>query len=167
MLIKYHLFQYSESWFSNSTSLTYTDWKRIIRLGIQVFENDAWSRFCYSHPDMHVAQTCFENMSTQQFWSIADEYPDLVTRSNVQARLVGNFGLNGSVPWLKDTEGTLCFSSKEDIENTDHFLLDCSQFKEKFDSVWRNLHLKTIRSNPTDGIQIASFIKVLDRQRTR
>ena len=27
---------------------------------------------------------------------------------------------------------------KEDIENTDHFLLDCPQFKENFDSIWSN-----------------------------
>ena len=54
---------------------------------------------CDSHPDMHVAQTCIENVSTQHFWSTADEYPDLVTRLHTQARLVSNFGL----PWLKDT----------------------------------------------------------------
>ena len=40
--------------------------------------------------------------------------------------------------------------------------LDCPQFKENFDSVWRNLQLKITRSNPTDGIQIANFIKNLN-----
>ena len=67
---------------------------------MQVFESDLWSQFC-DHPDMHVAQTCFENMSTQQFESIADEYLDLVTR------FMGNFGLSASVPWLKYTEDAL------------------------------------------------------------
>ena len=70
-----------------------------------------------------------------------------------------------SVSWLKDTEGALCFICEEDIENTDHFLLDCPQFKENFDSIWRNLDLKIKRSNLTDGIQIANFIKGLNRQR--
>ena len=46
---------------------------------------------------------------------------------------MGNFAHNGSLPWPKDTEGTLWFICKEDIENLDHFLLDCSQFKENFD----------------------------------
>ena len=41
---------------------------------------------------------------------------------------MGNFDFNAPVPWLKDTEGTLCFICKEYIENTDHILLDCSQF---------------------------------------
>ena len=100
-------------------------------------------------------------MSIQQFWSIADEYPDLVTRLHTQARLMGNFGLNASVHWLKDTEGALCFICKEDIGNTDHFVLDCPQFKENFDSICRNLDLKIMRSNPTNGFQNADFIKGL------
>ena len=164
VLVKYDLFQYFESWFNDPTFPTYTDWKRIVRYKIQVFEGDAWSQFCNSYPDMHVAQSSFGNMSIQQFWSIADEYPDLVTRLHTQTRLMGNFDLNASVPWLKDTEGALCFICKEDIENTDHFLLDCPQFKENFDSIWRNLDLKIMRSNPTDGIQIANFIKELNCQ---
>ena len=131
---------------------------------IQVFEGDAWSQFCNSHPDMHVDQSCFENMSIQQLWSIADEYLDLVTRLHMQARLMRNFGLNASVPWLKDTEGALCFICKEDIENTDHFLLDCPQCKVNFDSIWRNLDLKIMRSNLMDGIQVVNFIKGLNRQ---
>ena len=53
---------------------------------------------------------------------------------------------------------------KEGIEDTDYVLLDCPQFKENFDSIWRNLHLKIIRSNPMDGIQIADFINSLDRR---
>ena len=74
------------------------------------------------HPDIHIIETCFENISPPVFWSLADEYPDLVTRLHTQARLMGSFGLNGSVQWLKDTEGALCFICKEDVENTYHFL---------------------------------------------
>ena len=144
VLGKYDLFRNFELWLNNSTFPTYTDWKRMVRDWI--FESEAWSQFCDSHPDMHVAQTCFGNMSNQQFWSIADEYPDLGTRLHTQARLMGNFGLNVSVPWLK--AHFVCFIYKEDIENTDHFLLDCPQFKENSDSIWRNLDLKIIRSNP-------------------
>ena len=77
---------------------------------------------------------------------------------------MGSFGLNGSVPWLKDTEGALCFICKEDVENTCHFFLYYPQFKENFDSVWRNLQLKVTRSKPTDGIQIATVIKNLNCQ---
>ena len=84
---------------------------------------------------MHIIQTCFESISPPDFWSLADEYSDLVTRLYTQARLMGSFRLNGSVPWLKDTEGALCFICKKDVENTYYFFLDCPQFKENFDSV--------------------------------
>ena len=44
---------------------------------------------------VYVAQTCFETMSQENFLSIADEYPDLVTHLHT-----GNVGLIGSVPGL-------------------------------------------------------------------
>ena len=55
-----------------------------------------------------------------------------MTWKDTQARIMGSFGLDRSVPWLKDTEGTLSFICKEDIKNLDHFLFECPQFKEKF-----------------------------------
>ena len=33
-----------------------------------------------------------------------------------------------------------------------HFLLDCSYFKNNFDSVWNKLKLKIAQSNQTDGV---------------
>ena len=164
VLLKYGLFYHFESWYNSSTFPSYENWKRIVRDRIQVFENDAWLQFCDNHPDMHIIQTCFENISPQDFWFLPDKYQDLITRLHTQARLMGSFGLKGSVPWQKDTLGALRFICKEDIENTYHVFLDCPQFKENFDSVWCNLQLTVTRSNPTDGIQIANFIKNLNRQ---
>ena len=161
---KYDLFHHFQSWYNSSKFPSYENWKRIVRDRIRVFENDAWLQFCDNHPDIHIIQTCCENMSLPDFWSLADEYPDLVARVHTQARLLGSFGLNGSVPWPKDTEGALCFICKEHVENTDHFFLDCPQLKENFDSVWHKLQLKVARSNPIDGIQIANFIKNLSCQ---
>ena len=43
VLVKHDLFQYFELWFNKFTFPTYTDWKRIVRDKIQVFERDAWS----------------------------------------------------------------------------------------------------------------------------
>ena len=83
----------------------------------------AWSQFCEAHPDMRVVWACFENMPPRHFWFLANEYPDLVTRMHTQVRVMGSFGLNGSIPWLRDTDVTLSFMCKGDIENLDHFLL--------------------------------------------
>ena len=34
---------------------------------------------------------------------------------------MGNFGLNGSLPWLQNTDGAIYFICKEDIESVTHF----------------------------------------------
>ena len=86
--MKCDLFRYFKSWYNNSTFPSHENWKRIVRDRIQVFENDVWLQFYDNHPDMHLIQTCFENISPPDFRSLADEYPDLVTRLHTQARLM-------------------------------------------------------------------------------
>ena len=69
---------------------------------------------------MRVAQACLENSSP-------DLYPDLVKHLHAQIRLMGNFGINGCVPWLTSTDGEHCLLCKESfsVEDVSHFLLDC------------------------------------------
>ena len=113
---------------------------------------------------MHVAQECLANVSPEQFWSIADNYPDLVKCLHVQTRLAGNFGLNGGVPWLLNTEGALCFICKENVENVNHFLSECREFRNNFDSIWLNLRQKIASASPIDGPQIFDFIHHLNQR---
>ena len=112
---------------------------------------------------MHVAKECLSNVSPEQFWSIADNYPDLVKCMHLQIRLAGNFGLNGGVPWL-NTEGALCFICKENIENVNRFLLECREFRNNFDSIWLNLRQKIVSASPIDGPQIFDFIHHLNQR---
>ena len=111
-----------------------------------------------------MAQTCLENISPYQFWSTADHYPDSVSRLHVQIRLMGNFGLNGRVPWLTNTDGELCLVCKNSVEDVSHFLSDCSSFRDNFDSLWSNPSQKLTACNPSDGTQTSHFISSLDRQ---
>ena len=53
--------------------------------------------------------TCLKNGSSFRFWSLANQFPDLISRLHVQVRLMGNFGFNGSLPWLQNTDGAICF----------------------------------------------------------
>ena len=115
------------------------------------FERRAWDSFCESHPDVRCT-SCLENVSPFRFWSLANQFPDLVSRLHVQMRLMGNFGLNGSLPWLQNTDGAICFICKEDIENVTHFFLDCSYFRNNFESLWNKLKIKISRSNPTQSV---------------
>ena len=77
---------------------------------------------------------------------------------------MGNFGFNEGLPWLSHTQGALCFICKENVENVSHFLHDCTEFRQNFDSIWLNLKQKVISANPIDGSQIFDFISRLDRQ---
>ena len=116
---------------------------------------------------MHIAGACLENVPPLMFWAIADIYPDLVARRHVQVRLMaglmGNFGLNGGILWLAETDDSLCFTYREDNETLCHFFFDFPTFKINFDSLWCNLLLKATSQNATDGTQVSQFITNLDR----
>ena len=126
-------------------------------------ERDAWDSFCESHPDMRVAHSCLENVPPFRLWSLADQFPDPVSRFHIQVRLMSNFGLNGCIPWFQNTDGAICFICKEEIESVTHFLLDGSYFRNNFDSLWNKLKLKIAQSNQTDGAYICNFITNFDR----
>ena len=78
-------------------------------------------------------------------------------------RLTSNFGLNGCIPWLQNTDGATCFICKEEVVSVTHFLLDCSYFRNNFDSLWNKLKLKIVQSNQTDGVYVCNFITNLDQ----
>ena len=100
-LHKYELFHYFENWHNSSPFPIYSTWNKTVQDKIFDFERRTWDSFCESHPDMRVAQSCLENSSPFRFWSQANQFPDLVSRLHVQVRLMGNFGLNGSLPWFQ------------------------------------------------------------------
>ena len=112
---------------------------------------------------MSSAQTCLAAVSPHMFWSISDQYPDLVCRLHVQIRLMDNFDLNGGIPWITNADDVLCFVCKRDTETLGHFLFDCPDFREHFDSLWSNMCLKDTASNPLDGGHIVGFLMSLDQ----
>ena len=130
---------------------------------IHKFEEKVWDDFVYGHPNMQIAQACLENVSPHKFWSISEQHPDLVSRLHIQTRLMGNFGLNGGIPWLCNIDCAICFLFKVDIETVSHFLLDCPNFREHFDALWVNLTVKVTKFNDIDGRQVSEFITKLDR----
>ena len=160
---RYELFDYFESWFHNSTFPDYSSWKTIVKNKINKYEENAWNEYALSHPNLDIARACLENVPPRMFWAIAEIYPDLVARRHVQVRLMGNFGLNGGIPWLAETDDSLCFTCREDNETLCHFFFDCPTFEPNFDSLWCNMLLKASNLNAVDGTQISQFITNLDR----
>ena len=103
---------------------------------IHEFEEKAWNDFVYGHPNIQIAQPCLENVSPHKVWSISEQHPNLVSHLHIQTRLMGNFGLNGGIPWLSNTDGAIYFPCKLDIETVSHFLLDRSNFREHLTLCW-------------------------------
>ena len=82
-LRKYDLLQFLESWHSLSIFPSYTEWKSIVKSRVRMHESDIWDEFCIKHPGVLVAQAFYKNVTSDQFWSIADLFPDLVSRLHV------------------------------------------------------------------------------------
>ena len=122
-----------------------------------------WSDFCSSHPDLKVAQDCLNNVHPEYFLSLANQYPDLVKRLHTQVRLMCNFGFNGGVPWLRDTDGANCFICKYTVDDNSHFILNCPSFKDYFALLWHKLKVKVHKPNPVDGSLISNFVDNLDQ----
>ena len=163
-LYKYNLFHYLELWFSESIFPTYTNWKTIVKTKILEKEVDNCYPFCIHHPSKRVAQACLENISPDQFWSIVDLYLDHVRHLHVQIRLMQNFGIDGSVPWLTNTDGEHCLLCKDSTEDVSHFLFDCPNFRDNRESLQSNLSQKVIACNPSDGMQTSHVFSSLDRK---
>ena len=89
------------------TFLNCSSSKTIVKSKIKRHEENAWNEYALSHPNLHIARACLENVLPRMFWAIADIYPDLVALRHVQVRLMGNFGLKGGIPWLTETDGSL------------------------------------------------------------
>ena len=70
---------------------------------------------------MQITRAVFGYPAPSKFMSITDHYPDLINRLQVQIRLMGNFGLNAGVPWLRETTSALCFICKEGLDDVNHF----------------------------------------------
>ena len=91
--------------------------KNLVKERIILFEKNGWSDHCLNHPNLEISRLFLENIPPDTFWSISNKFPDLVKRLHQQVRLIANYGLNGGVPWLRGTNGALCFFCKEEVED--------------------------------------------------
>ena len=122
-LCKWNLFIYFETWFHNSIFPCYEEWKSIVYREVRNSKMKKNGLSTVSHIDLHLAKACIDTVPPQQFWSLIDQYPDLVRHLHVQVRLVGHLGLNTGVPWLSDTDSRKCIICKNGVEDAGHFFL--------------------------------------------
>ena len=117
---KYELTQVIDEWFESGTFPLPGVWKKLIKRKIRAAEFEKWHMFCAAQPKFGLAGAAFTHISSYQYWSLTFDYPDLVKYFHLQMRIMGNFGLNGGVPWLEGTNGCVC---QEGVEDNLHFLL--------------------------------------------
>ena len=110
-------------------------WKTTVKCTVWELEENSWNSFVLDHPNLILAQACLATVSPHMFWSISDQYPGLVCRLHVKIGLMSNFDLNGGIPLITNIADALCFVSRRDTETLDHFLFDCPDFREHFDSL--------------------------------
>ena len=75
---------------------------------------------------------------------------------------MGNLYLNGGIPWLFNTEGSLCFIYKKNTETVYHHFIEWPPFRDNYRSLRSNSKNKIINFNETDGITMSDFITNLD-----
>ena len=77
-LKKFDLFYCFETWYNSSIFPSYPNWKNIVRDNILHFEKPAWHSYCDTHSEMQTASSCLANVTPFYFWSLANQFPDLV-----------------------------------------------------------------------------------------
>ena len=75
----------------------------------------------------------------------------------VQVRFMGQLGLSVGIPWLRDLDEAFCLVCKQDVESVTHFFFNCSNVKQNFLSLWKNLKLKITVSNQADGVNVSVY----------
>ena len=87
-----------------------------------------------------MASRCIGSVAPAKFWSRSSLFPDLVPKFRTQIRLIGSFGLQDSVPWLKDSSEALCPLRKAEVEDNIHFFFKCNSLMNEWDTFGAKLY---------------------------
>ena len=139
-LSKYGLEPYLEQWARVSMFPSYSSWKRIVDSKLFTTDRSRIDSMALNHASPWTYNLILKNTVLAKFWSLSSLFPDLVPKFRTQIRLVGSFGLQGSVPWLKDSSEALCPLCKAEVEDNIHFFFQCNSLMNKWDTFWANLY---------------------------
>ena len=89
--------------------------------------------------------------------------PDLVPKHRTrELRVMVNAGLQGGVPWLRNSCKSICPICKSEEEDNYHFLLCCKAIRPEFDLFWSKL-FSLIQTKATfEASVIINFLRNLD-----
>ena len=110
-----------EQWARVSMFPSYSSWKRILNSKLFAIDRSRIGSMALSHTSPCTYSLILKNLVPAKFWSLSSLFPDLVPKFGTQIRLFGSFGLQGSVPWIKDLSEALCPLCKAEVEDNIHF----------------------------------------------
>ena len=90
-------------------------------------------------PNVKLMLSAFTSMNPNFYWSLTSEIPDLMPKCYTQLRVMVNAGLQGGVPWLRNSCKSICPICKSEEEGNYHFLLRCKAMRPEFDLFWSKL----------------------------
>ena len=70
--------------------------------------NSQLQALCLEVPYVKPVLSAFASMNPNFYWSSTSEMPDLVPKRRTQLRDMVNVGLQGGVPWLRNSCKSIC-----------------------------------------------------------
>ena len=70
---------------------------------------------------------------------------------------MGSHGLQGGIPWLKETDQAICLLCKSGTENLTQFLLKSSALKDEWELFWESLFSKVESCRPHEAGTFKTF----------
>ena len=111
---------------------------------------------------MHI-QLDFEKYRPSQILVTVLLFPDLLPKFRTRIRLIGSFGLQSSVQWIKDLSEALCPVCKAEVEDNIRFLFNCNSLMNEWDTFWVKLYEKIERVCTSETKTFRLFIGNLDQ----
>ena len=113
-------------------------------------------------PNVKLVFSAFTGMNPSFYWSLTSEMPDLVPKRRTQLRVMVNAGLQGGVPWLRNSCRSICPICKSEEEDNYNFLLRYKAMRPEFDIFWSKL-FSLIQTKATfEADVIIKFFRNLD-----
>ena len=88
--------------------------------------------------------------------------PDLVPKRRTQLQIMVNAGLQGGVPWLRNSCKSICPICKSEEKDNYHFLPRCKAMRPEFDLFWSKLFSLIETKATFEADVIINFLRNLD-----
>ena len=162
-LAKYGLEPYLEQWARVSMFPSYSSWKRIVNSKLFAIDRSKVGSMVLNHTSPCTYSFILKNTAPAKFWSLSSLFQDLLPKFRTQIRLIGSFGLQGSIPWLKDLSEALCPLCKAEVEDNINFFFNCNSLMNEWDTFWAKLYKKIERVCTSESKTFKLFNSNLDQ----